>query len=228
MGWVEYTLGNQDRAIELNQRCLSMRDQLGQPALIAQVEANIGMCHVMACRYTEALAQLHPALAQLRDAQGPAAAGYGNALAHAALMAGDRGDVEQAQQWLAQARSAIESSGHFAMRGVLLTVEGMVCAFRGDWQGCGAAAAHVREVADHIDGAYLRQMAAALEGLALFHGSQDARGIGQLRASALFLESRGMGLSLSWNFASLAEALWLHDQPQKHWPPPRARSRAAP
>jgi hypothetical protein len=85
-----------------------------------------------------------------------------------------------------------------------------VASFRGDWHACGEAAKRVREVADRIHGAYQRNMAVALEGLALFYGAGDATGIERMRSAALFLESRGIGLTLSWNFACLAEALLIH------------------
>jgi hypothetical protein len=99
--------------------------------------------------------------------------------------------------------------------GALSTIEGMVFAFRGDWSGCEKAAQHVREVAERIDGGYQRHMADALEGLSLVHGAGDVRGIARVRAAALFLESRGMGLALSWTFACLAEALVLHGKPDE-------------
>jgi class 3 adenylate cyclase len=215
MGWVEYTLGNQVRAMAYNQRCLAMREQLASPALVAQVEANVGMSLVMAARFAEAEAQLAPALTFLCGREGESAAGYGYALGHLALMAADRGDFERADVLLTHARIAIEASGRYALMGAFFTIEGTVFAFRGDWASCEKAAQRVREVADRIDGAYQRHMADALEGLALLHGAGDARGIARLRAAALFLESRGMGLALSWTFACLAEALVLHGKPDE-------------
>ena len=213
MGWVEYTLGNQEQAVGYNQRCLSMRDAVAQPALIWQAQANIGMSYVMATRYDEAQSELERALVRLVDLDGPSAAsGRGYALSHLALMAGDQGDFARARALLSDARAAIDESGRYQLLGAVATIEGMVSAFAADYEACGEAAARVREVAERIDGAYQRHMAAMLEGLHLWHGRADAHGIAMMRGAALALESRGIGLALSWCFAALAEALALRGE----------------
>jgi hypothetical protein len=169
------------------------------------------MSHIMAARYEQGSARLETALDAMRKRdRAKRDAGYGYALGHLALVAADRGDYARAELLLTEARAAIEASGQVAMLGALATTEGIVFALRGDWAGCGQAALRAREVAERIHGAYQRHMAATLEGLALFHGAGDASGIERMRAAALFLESRGIGLTLSWNFACLAEALVLH------------------
>jgi class 3 adenylate cyclase/tetratricopeptide (TPR) repeat protein len=211
MGWVEYTLGNQDSAIGFNQRCLTLCEQLNDPVLFAQAEANVGASQVMGGRYQEACERIEHALLAMRAMPSVNRdAGYGYALGHLAFVAADRGDFARAQALLVEARAAIEASGRYALLGALATIEGIVASFRGDWHACGEAAKRVREVADRIHGAYQRNMAVALEGLALCYGAGDATGIERMRSAALFLESRGIGLTLSWNFACLAEALLVH------------------
>ncbi len=225
MGWVEYTLGNQQSAIGWNQRCLEIAQQLEEPALQLRVRANIGMSLVMACDYERArahLSELHKAanVAAANDdtANADAACGgaihgdaahYGYAIGHEAVMAGDRGDFAAAAHWMARARAAVDSSGLIALVGALHTMDGMISAFRGDFAATLAAAERVRHIAERIDGAYQRQMAETLEGHARFHAQGDAAGIEQMRGAAMFLERRGIGLTLSWNYACLAEALAL-------------------
>lgn len=218
MGWVEYTLGNLHSAIAHNQRGEQLCDSLAldDRALRWRLATNIGASYAMAARHLEAEGRLEHALALYRPEWGESAqATAGYAFAHLALLRADQGDFAAAERALERAREAVQSSGHYALLGALATIEGMICAFAGDFAGCARCSARVREVAERIDGAYQRQMAAALEGLYLVFGTDDRRGIAVLRGAALGLESRGVGLALSWCFASLAEALALSGQPEE-------------
>jgi tetratricopeptide (TPR) repeat protein len=212
-GWIEYTHGNQLSAIDYNQRCLSMRGEIDDRHLLAQAEANIGISCVMAGRHDEAIDRIARARASVSPTESPsAAAGTGYALAHLALLSADRGEFDRASAQLDEGRTLLESSGRFALVGALDTIEGIMCSLRGDFKGVGRSASRVRAVAERIDGSYQRQMATALAGLHLVYEQNDRRGIELLRGAALALESRGMGLALSWTFASLAEALlFLHE-----------------
>jgi tetratricopeptide (TPR) repeat protein len=218
MGWFEYALGNSQAAIDHNRRGLELCESLSfnDPGLRWQLATNIGVSLAMAARHAEAQAQLqrslelfHPGLPE----NAHATAGY--AFAHLALIHADRGDFERAHADLERALAAIQSSGRYALLGAITVIEGIIRAFAGDWDGCARAAARVREVADRIEGTFQRMMASALEGLYLVHGKSDARGIATLRGAALGLESRGVGLALSWCFACLAEALALRGQPEE-------------
>ena len=218
MGWFEYTLGNLQQSIASNRRGLELCESLAfnDPALRWQLQTNIGVSLAMAARHVEAEAELGPALAFYSPAlpeNAHATGGY--AFAHMALLRADQGDFAASDAAFEQARSAVHRSGQYALVGAITTIEGMTRAFAGDWDGCARCAARVREVAERIEGAFQRLMAAALEGLYLVHGAGDARGIATLRGAALGLESRGVGLALSWCFASLAEALALRAQPEE-------------
>lgn len=218
MGWVEYTLGNLQQAVLHNERGLALCESLSvaDSALRWRLETDIGMSHAMGGRHVDAEQRLERALALYTPDWGESAqATAGYAFGHLALLHADRGDFPACAAALERARGAVERSGHYALLGALATIEGMTRAFAGDWDGCARCASQVREVAERIDGAYQRQMAAALEGLHLVHGAGDAAGLGAVRGAALGLESRGVGLALSWCFASLADALVLHGRPEE-------------
>jgi class 3 adenylate cyclase len=214
LGWVQYTYGHPQRALAYNQQALALLDAERDRRLVEQVENNLGVASVMATRYEDAQRYLarvaaHPAL---EEGSGSAAdTGYG--LAHLALLAADRGDFGLAAIQLDQARAAIDVSGRYALGGALGVIEGMVCVMRGDWPAVQVCALRVREVAERIDGAYQRCMATALEGLARFHAAGEREALLRVRGAASGLETRGMGLALSWLLAALAEALWLAEEP---------------
>jgi hypothetical protein len=222
MGWVEYALGNQRVAVEHYERCVRMAADAADSTMLAQLHANIGMSRAMATDYDAARAGIEGVLSQRDAVIGRSSggqpgsimggAGLGYAMGTLALLEADQGAFDAALSRLSAAREAVGASGKLAMQGSVEIIASLVHGLRGEWGECRAAAERAAAMAERTGGIYQRHMARALRGQSRFHGDGDEAGIELMREAAIFLDENGIGLTLSWNHASLAEALALSGQ----------------
>lgn len=226
MAWIAHVVGEQQRAVELYEQALLECDALHDDALVAQIRANIGLSYAMAARYDEALEALSASvsrrqLAELRSrSEEPSTAivtrattpnvgggGYGYTLAYLGMIAGERGDFVEAYRLLEQALSIVEAAGRVALIGAVLCLRAMVESWQHDWTACARTAREVRNIAERVNGGYLRAMSLTLSGAARVFGAGEHDGIDSLRASVEWLTAHQILLSMSWNEGWLAEAL---------------------
>ena len=222
MGWVEYALGHQKKAVEHYDRCMEMAVEQNDQPLIVQLHANIGMSRAIATDYGAARGSIERVLSvreALLSAPGGGTpgsvvggAGFGYALGALSLLEADQGAFDPALTRLRDAQAAVRASGKLGMEGAVETIAALVHAMRGQWRDCHEAAERVRSMAERTGAVYQRHMARALGGLARYHGEGDTTGIELMREAAVFLDENGIGLSLSWNHACVAEALSLSGQ----------------
>ncbi|MEY4509659.1 MAG: hypothetical protein RLZZ450_1781, partial [Pseudomonadota bacterium] len=229
MAWLSHVVGEQQRAVTLYEQALASSDALHDDALVAQIHANIGLSYAMAARYDEARAALSTSVSRRKraDASGNsqgttpnvAGGGYGYTLAYLGMIAGERGEFEEAYRSLKQALTIVEATGRLALIGAVLTLRAMVESWQHDWPACARTASEVHSIAERVNGGYLRAMSQTLSGAARVIGQADHDGIEVLRASVEWLDVHQILLSMSWNEAWLAEgllALGRHDEAEHH------------
>ncbi len=214
LGWMFYSLGDQRNAVLQCRRSLERAERANDHKLVAQLWLNLGQSLAAACEYDEALDCIERGLAFKRDqgsgASGRSAhgapAGYAYALACRALVRGDRGDFASARTDMDEALAAIRGTGH-VVEGSLYALDAMIEICRGDLDAAAHAARVARGIATRIRGEYVLAMAQAFEGYARFLSTRAPEALAELRAALHTLESRNIGLFLSFNQALLADAL---------------------
>ena len=215
MSWIEYALGNHEQAVATSSAFLEAARGLGDSALLGQALTNLGLSHAIAANYDQAAALICEGIEQRGRFRGTS---YAYAIGYLALMAGDRGDFAAASAHLAEATELVGPTARPTLLGPLLVQRTMVAAFRGDWEDCARSASEALEIAQHIDGNYIRAMALTFEGYASFMavGSDEARAAERLESSLALLQealalldARGIYLHASLTSSALAEVLVL-------------------
>jgi class 3 adenylate cyclase/tetratricopeptide (TPR) repeat protein len=217
MAWLSHVVGEQQRAVELYEQARTASAALHDEALLAQIEANIGLSYAMAARHGEALALLSSSVARRKraDAHGivqgttplVAGGGYGYTLAYLGMIAGDRGQFAEAHALLAEGLSIVEATGRLALIGAVLVLRAMVESWQHDWLACSRTATEARGLAERVNGGYLRAMTQTLTGASRVLGADDLAGLEPLRSAVAWLDMHQILLSMSWNEAWLAESL---------------------
>lgn len=238
MAWIAHVVGEQQRAVELYEQALKECDALHDDALVAQIRANIGLSYAMAARHDEAREALSASvsrrqLAEVRSrSEDPRTSvvarattpnvgggGYGYTLAYLGMIAGERGDFVEAYRLLEQALAVVEAAGRVALIGAVLCLRAMVESWQHDWTACARTARQVHDIAERVNGGYLRAMSQTLSGAARVFGAGEHDGIDALRAAVEWLDAHQILLSMSWNESWLAEALLLlgrYDDAEHH------------
>jgi class 3 adenylate cyclase/tetratricopeptide (TPR) repeat protein len=208
LGWIFASLGDQANAELQCRRSLQLAERVGDQKLISQLWLNLGHSYTAACKYDEALACLERGLAQKRQhgSGRGVPAGYAYALGCRAVLQADRGETAAAGRDMAEALAAVSGKGH-AVEGSLWALFAMIRIWQGDLPGCIVAAQRARAIAQRISGQYVTSMAQAFEGYATFLLERSPRSLQALRSAIDTLESRNIGLFLSFNQACLADAL---------------------
>jgi class 3 adenylate cyclase/tetratricopeptide (TPR) repeat protein len=217
LGWINYTLGDQERAIRHDLEALELADISGFSHLRVQLVVNLGHSHAAAGEYPQALGYLGQGIDLNRARAGRTGkrgipVGFAYALGSRALVHGDRGDFRLAYDDMTEAQSMVSGASH-AVEGSLLILLGMIQLCQGEWEACVATAKRARVTAERVNGPYILAMSHAVGGYArwVLESSPDA--LKQLRASVEWLEASDIRLFLSFNYAHLADALVSAGQP---------------
>jgi tetratricopeptide (TPR) repeat protein len=210
IGWIEYALGNQVDALVHIERCIAMAEAVHDDRLVAQLQLILAAIYAARTEYEAALERVHEGVALRRASGGnPATVGIAYALGTRALAYGDMGRFDDAHQDIDDALGMLETLGRRSVTGSLTSIRGIVCSFRGDWEGTRGALPLCREIGDLIDAPLLHGIASTLEGAARCFAEDEPAGLDALRAAVQHLESTGVLLTMSWNYAAYAEALAL-------------------
>jgi class 3 adenylate cyclase len=209
LSWLEYALGRQPAALACSLEFLAAARALDDPLFTAQALTNAGLCHAMATEYREAVGYFEAGIAARGRFTGTA---YAYALGSLAMLHGDQGDFARALDLAQRAVTIADQSGRLTLQGPALTQRGMVEAWSGAFEACANTGAAVHDIAEHIDGNYLRAMGRSLEGYARFMLTRDASAIDLQREAVTLLERHAIGLHASWTLSLLAETLLLTGQ----------------
>jgi predicted ATPase/class 3 adenylate cyclase len=206
--WIEYGLGNQADAVASSAAFLRAASALGDAGLAAQALTNSGLAHVLSTEYQRAVELIQAGIEKRGRSDGTA---YAYSLGYLALIRGDQGHFEQAEDYLSEAWQLVEAEGREALQGPALIQRGMVQAWRGEWTSCRETAGRALAVASRIGAPYIRALSLVLHGYALGMQSdaERARGIELLQQGITTLEGLGIRLHLSWCLSGLAELLLL-------------------
>jgi class 3 adenylate cyclase len=204
LSWLEYALGKQASGLAFSLEFLEAARQLGDDALLAQALTNAGLCHSVATEYRKAAEFIEAGIEKRGRFAGTA---YAYALGAMAMLHGDEGDFVRALDLAQRAVTIADQSGRLTLQGPALTQRGMVEAWSGSFEACANTGAAVHDIAEHIDGNYLRAMGRSLEGYATFMLSGALAAIDLQREAVTLLERHGIALHLSWALALLAETL---------------------
>jgi len=204
LSWLAYALGDQPQSIAFSLEFLTAAERVGDEALVAQALTNAGLCHSVATNYREAADFIERGIKRRGRFTGTA---YAYALGTMAMLRGDQGDFERAFDLAQRAVTIADQSGRLTLQGPMLTQRGMVEAWSGAFEACANTGAAIHDIAEHIDGNYLRAMGRSLEGYASYMLSGHRSAIELQREAVTLLERHGICLHMSWVLALLAETL---------------------
>lgn len=214
LGWIHYTLGDQERASEHTRRALSIAQVDAQDRLLTQLLANLGQIQLACAEARTALASLERAVAskheQARAASGETVpVGYLYALGCRGLAHGYLGEFERAQADLGAALELVEGREH-AIEASLLGLLSMVQLWQGELSACRQTTGRMRNIAERVGGPYVFAMSRTFGGYARAMLEHDAKALDELAAAVNWIEQREMRLFHSFGLALAAEACLEH------------------
>jgi len=223
LGWFCYALGEQELAIEHCRGALEKARSAGDQRLAAQLLLNLGQSLAAAGKYDEALTHLEAGLdAKRRTSQAgrakpaserrtPLGAPY--ALACKALLHADRGEFPRAYECIDEGLQTLGQIGH-AVEGSCLGLLGMVQLLQGRWADGLSTAMRAQATAERVNGPYVVAMSKTVSGYARWMLERDPDSLAELLHAVRWLEERGIGLYISYNYGYLADALASAGQPE--------------
>jgi hypothetical protein len=215
LGWHDYTLGNQIQAIGDFEASLQAATALGKQRLMAQASANLAYCHAAGRNHARAESYLDQTQALQKSSSFERLWGDIYSLGYRGLIAGDRGEFSQAYVLLQAALEKAAAMKDVAMRGSLLTQLGIVQAQHGEFHALRSTAVELRAIGERVEAAYLLAMSKTFEGYAELNVGQVGCALPSLLEAVDALEEMSLMLTMSFNYACLAEALAQADQPAR-------------
>lgn len=206
MGWIAHALGDQASSIEytnagLEQRCGDLR-------LESQLHCNVGLCYAAATEYDTALAHLDRGLSVRQrdpDCVERMDGAYVYTVGHRGLIHACCGRFAEADRYLNQALQKLRQERRVALQGSVLTLLAMARLVKGDWEGSIDAAAEIQAIGEQIHGPYIVAMSATAASYAQYQLRRDPEAIATMQSAASWLRDHDVCLTLSWNYALLAE-----------------------
>jgi class 3 adenylate cyclase len=215
LGWHDYTLGHQRQAIADFEACLAAATRLSDVRLMAQARANQAYSHAAGRDYARAEAALEESDGLRRQISANRLWGDMYSLGYRGLIAGDRGDFAAAYRALSEALETTTVNNDVATQGSVLTQLGIVQAQQGAFEALRRTAQRLRPIAERVEAYYLMAMSKTFEGYAELHLGQVRLALPPLFEAVDALEEMSLMLTMSFNYACLAEALASADQPER-------------
>jgi class 3 adenylate cyclase/tetratricopeptide (TPR) repeat protein len=204
MGWFEHTRGNHHAAGRHFRSALELSEALDDRRLVPQLRANLGQTFYHRAELALARSRLERVV-RARERSIVAA----NALGYLALVDAETGDFAAARTRSGEALAIVRELGQRQLEGSILTMVTFVDLFQGAWGRCERHAAEMRAIAGEIGAPYIRAMSLTASGYARCLGRDDPNGLAELKAAIADIEDSGTRLSMSVNYACLAEVLAL-------------------
>ncbi|UQA62571.1 serine/threonine-protein kinase PknK [Polyangium aurulentum] len=206
--WIEYALGEHERAIEVLGRALEEASALGERRLLPQFVLNLGQNYAAMTAYDEALEHIHRGLAMAAGPVGRSRkSGKAYGLGYLGLIHGDRGEFVEAYQHIQSALDLSTELGRRSLESSVLVQRAMVESFQGAFEACATTARRARRLAESLGAPYVGAMSKTAEGLSLFSLGQHEEGLALLQEALRWHDTTGTRLCVSWSYGALAEAL---------------------
>lgn len=206
IGYLHYSMGNLDTAIEHVDQALNLAQQHGSPGMVAQVRNTLGQAYVAASNYDRGIECLDYAINAKRKnpSRTKLPVGTAYALASRSLAIGDRGDFAAAHRDVEDALESVRGAGH-EIEGSCIGCKCTLLLWQGRWAEAVEVGRYGREVGVRVSGPYIFAMTSAQAAYGAWMETGEASALARLRQSAEWLESNNTYL-----FASLAWG-WLAD-----------------
>jgi class 3 adenylate cyclase/tetratricopeptide (TPR) repeat protein len=203
-GWIYYTLGAQEAAIEHSARALELSERANNARMTAQLLVNIGQSHAAVGDYDAAFAFLERGITMQRRS-GSLGIGGAYALGCRAVAHGDRGEFGAAHVQMYEALSVVDGTGH-PLEGSLCGLLGMIQVWQGNWHDARTTAARGRATGERCNGHYVLAMCEASSSYATWRLEGSLTALDALENCVKWLERRDINLYLSFCLGHLAEA----------------------
>jgi tetratricopeptide (TPR) repeat protein len=216
LSWFSYALGDLALATKYCRSALARAEAAHDQRLAGQLLLSLGQTLAASGEYGEALAHLAAGLETKRrsyrskpetlrqERRAPLAFAY--ALACKGLVHGDLGQFSEAYDCFDEALETLRGTGH-AVEGSCLGLLGMVLLLQGRWREALETATRAQATAERVNGPYVFAMSRTVSGYARWMTTRDPEALAELLQAAKWLEGRGIGLFISFNYAYLADAL---------------------
>ncbi len=204
MGWFEHAHGNHHKATRHFERAFELVEEMKDGRLVPQLQANLGQTAYH--RGELALAESRLERAIVSDGRTIITA---NALGYLALIDAEHGRFSVANERVELALQIVRELEQRQLEGSILTIAAYVAMFQGYWESCIDRAEQMRDIAATIDAPYILAMSKTAAGYARWFLSGDRGAFAAMREAIGELETSGSKLSMSVNYACLAEVMAL-------------------
>ncbi len=215
IGYLHYSMGNLETAVQYVERALSLAQEHGSPGTVAQVRNTLGQAYVASSDYDRGIECLDHAINAKRKnpSRTRLPVGTAYALASRSLAIGDRGDFDAAHGDVEGALESVRGAGH-EIEGSCLGCKCTLLIWQGRWAETVDVARYGREVGVRVSGPYIFAMTSAQAAYGAWMQSGDDAALARLRQSAEWLESNNTFLfaSLAWGWLADALARAGHDE----------------
>ena len=204
MGWFDHARGNHHAAACHFERAFELADASKYGRLVPQLQTNLGQNAYHRGEFNLAAQRLRRAFSSNKRTTIVA-----NALGYMALVDAERGHFASARERLTTALDIVRELEQLQLEGSILTIATYVELFQGCWQACIDRAAEMRTIAAAIDAPYILAMSKTADGYARWFLSGSRDSLVPMCEAVAEIEAGDSKLSMSTNYACLAEVMAL-------------------
>jgi tetratricopeptide (TPR) repeat protein len=207
VGYLCYTLGRHNEALEYFEQARRAAQELGMTSLLAEVLGGIGHARSARGDTKEALASLDAALDlwhtnPTRDPQ----VGKAYSLACKGLALADMGELPSGRSLIGESLALLAGSGH-QMEGSIHCFESVMLLREGRWREAFDVAEAARKIGQRVNGPYIFAMATAIASYAAWQLDRTQESVEALRQAASWLEDWDVRLYLALIYGWLIDVL---------------------
>lgn len=208
LGYLNYSLGEYEEAIDYFQQCRALAGQGGNHTLKCDAIGGLGHCHAAVCRYSEALSCLDEAIDLWEQQPSPPEfrARHAYSITVKGAILGDMGDFPGAYEYIDRALQTARELNHH-VEGSILAFRSLMLLWQGRWQEAQTTAESAQAIGKRVNGPYQFAIASSLNGYARWMLDQSSESIELLRQATEWLRGWGVHLYASLNYGWLADAM---------------------
>jgi len=219
MGFIAYSLGDQEASIRHYRMGLEIAEKAGNEKLIAQLRANLGQSRASACDYEEALKLLDESIESKqrlhkRKSSKTAPTGSAFAIACKAFVMAEMGETEQGEKLMQESLAAVGGTGH-PVEGSCYSFYATMMILQGRFGEAIEIADVVRKTGERVNGPYLFGRGRSEGAFARYMNDRNEEALAALEETTQWLERRPIRLYISLNYGYLAEAMFLAQEPER-------------
>lgn len=208
LGYMCYGFGRFREGATHTRTALDLARKLGEPRLIAHMEATLGQILAASCQYDEAIALIDAAIStkqQRSRRHGAISFGAAYALSCKGGILADRGDFDRAHECFSEAMALVDGSTHPVVNSVRNWIS-VALVWQGRWQEAEELAVEGARAAENTRSLLMLAACRAASGFARWSAAGDADGLQQLRNAAQWMERRNFHFYTSVQYSWLVEA----------------------